>query len=128
MTKNFRDGYNLFAVNGILFNHESPRRGANFVTRKIALGVAGIALGMASNIELGNLDSRRDWGHARDYMRGVHLMMQQPVPADYVLASGEARSVREFAEEAFRVINIELRCDFWTIMALLVCGLNADGS
>jgi GDPmannose 4,6-dehydratase len=99
----------MYAVNGILFNHESPRRGTSFVTRKITLGVAAIYLGLESHLELGNLDCRRDWGHARDYMMGVHSMMQQPESGDYVLATGESHSVREFAQRAFRSVGIDLR-------------------
>lgn len=88
----------MFACNGILFNHESPRRGENFVTRKVTRGVAKITLGQLSVLELGNLDARRDWGHARDFVRAMWLMLQLPEPDDFVIATGETRSVREFVE------------------------------
>ncbi|KAK3326827.1 GDP-mannose 4, 6-dehydratase-like protein [Apodospora peruviana] len=109
-TVNFRD-QGVFAVNGILFNHESPRRGMDFVTRKISRAVALIHHGDAMELTLGNLDSFRDWGHARDYVRGMWLMMQQDEPSDYVLATGETHSVRIFCEEAFRIIGVCLEWD-----------------
>uniref|UniRef100_A0A8D3B6H8 GDP-mannose 4,6 dehydratase n=1 Tax=Scophthalmus maximus TaxID=52904 RepID=A0A8D3B6H8_SCOMX len=99
---NFREAYNMFAVNGILFNHESPRRGSNFVTRKITRSVAKIHLGQLETFYLGNLDSKRDWGHARDYVEAMWLMLQQDVPEDFVISTGEVHSVREFVEEAFK--------------------------
>ncbi|XP_066578789.1 GDP-mannose 4,6 dehydratase isoform X1 [Amia ocellicauda] len=102
---NFREAYNLFAVNGILFNHESPRRGANFVTRKISRSVAKIHLGQLDCFDLGNLDSKRDWGHAKDYVEAMWLMLQQEEPEDFVIATGEVHSVREFVEKAFKYIN-----------------------
>ena len=106
---NYRESYpGLYAVNGILFNHESPRRGETFVTRKITRGVAMIFLGELECIELGNLDSKRDWGHARDYVEVMWIMMQQDVPDDFVIATGEAHSVREFVELAFKHINREI--------------------
>lgn len=106
---NYRESYpSLFAVNGILFNHESPRRGETFVTRKITRGVAKILLGELECIELGNLDSKRDWGHARDYVEAMWIMMQQEVPDDFVIASGETHSVREFVELAFKHIDQEI--------------------
>ncbi|KAK0725125.1 hypothetical protein B0H67DRAFT_569628 [Lasiosphaeris hirsuta] len=104
-TVNFREAYGITASNGILFNHESPRRGTTFVTRKITSQVALIACGLSEEFELGNLNAVRDWGHARDYMRGAHLMLQQPKGGDYVLATGQAYSVRQFVEIAFRVIG-----------------------
>jgi len=100
-TVNYRESYDMYACNGILFNHESPRRGENFVTRKITKGVADIVHGRASELRLGNLDAKRDWGFAGDYVQGMWLMLQQDVPDDYVLATGEAHSVREFCEIAF---------------------------
>lgn len=95
----------MFACNGILFNHESPRRGENFVTRKITRSVAKISLGQLEYFELGNLDSKRDWGHARDYVEAMWLMLQRDTPTDYVIATGETHSVREFVEAAFAVIG-----------------------
>jgi GDPmannose 4,6-dehydratase len=105
IVKNYREAYNVFATNGILFNHESPRRGSTFVTRKITKGVAKIANGEIEPIVLGNLDAKRDWGHAKDYVYGMWLMLQQNIPDDYVLSSGETHSVREFIELAFNCIN-----------------------
>nr|XP_033719649.1 GDP-mannose 4,6 dehydratase isoform X2 [Tursiops truncatus] len=98
---NFREAYNLFAVNGILFNHESPRRGANFVTRKISRSVAKIYLGQLECFSLGNLDAKRDWGHAKDYVEAMWLMLQNDEPEDFVIATGEVHSVREFVEKSF---------------------------
>lgn len=100
-TVNYRESYGMHASNGILFNHESPRRGENFVTRKITRGVADIVHGKANELRLGNLDAKRDWGFAGDYVEGMWLMLQQDTPDDYVLATGEAHSVREFCEIAF---------------------------
>ncbi|MCF8063226.1 MAG: GDP-mannose 4,6-dehydratase [Deltaproteobacteria bacterium] len=105
---NYREAYGMFACNGILFNHESPVRGETFVTRKITRAVARMKLGLQSKLYLGNLNARRDWGHARDYVRSMYLMLQQDRPDDYVVATGEAHSVREFAECAFREIGVEL--------------------
>jgi GDPmannose 4,6-dehydratase len=105
MTVNYRDAYGIHASNGILFNHESPIRGETFVTRKITRGVAAITHGLQHRLFLGNLDARRDWGHARDYVTGMWLMLQQPDPDDYVLATGEAHSVREVVELAFARVN-----------------------
>ncbi|XP_063239695.1 GDP-mannose 4,6 dehydratase [Bacillus rossius redtenbacheri] len=102
---NYREAYNMFACNGILFNHESPRRGENFVTRKITRSVAKIVLGQMDCLELGNLDSKRDWGHASDYVEAMWLMLQQPAPEDFVIATGETHSVREFVEAAFRHVG-----------------------
>ena len=105
ITVNYREAYGMHASNGILFNHESPIRGETFVTRKITRGVAAIAHGLQSQLFLGNLDATRDWGHARDYVEGMWLMLQQDEPDDYVLATGEAHSVREFVEIAFAHIG-----------------------
>jgi GDPmannose 4,6-dehydratase len=98
---NYREAYGMFACNGILFNHESPRRGENFVTRKISRGVAAIKLGQRDTLALGNLEAKRDWGHAKDYVVAMWAMLQQPTPDDYVIATGETHSVREFCEIAF---------------------------
>lgn len=108
---NYREAYNLHASNGILFNHESPRRGENFVTRKITIGAAAIKAGLKECISLGNLDSRRDWGYAPDYVRAMWLMLQQEKPDDYVIATGEMHTVREFIEKAFGALemNVEWR-------------------
>lgn len=102
MTNLYRDAYGLFAVNGILFNHESPRRGETFVTRKITRGIARIKAGLDKKLYLGNLDARRDWGYAPEYMEAAWLMMQQPKPDDYVIGTGETHSVKEFVELAFK--------------------------
>lgn len=107
LTRNYREAYGMFCAGGILFNHEGPRRGHEFVTRKISSTVARIKLGLASELRLGNLDARRDWGHAKDYTRAMHLMMQHPEPDDYVVASGEAHSVREFCERAFAEVGLD---------------------
>src|SRR5271166_5152890 len=105
ITVNYREAYNIHASNGILFNHEGPTRGETFVTRKISRAVAAIELGLQDKLFLGNLSARRDWGHARDYVEGMWLMLQQPEPDDYVLATGEEHSVREFVEKAFGCIG-----------------------
>ena len=107
LTRNYREAYGMFCVNGILFNHEGPRRGFEFVTRKITSTAARIKLGLASELHLGNLDARRDWGHAADYVRAMHLMLQQPAPDDYVVATGETHSVREFCELAFSELGLD---------------------
>jgi GDPmannose 4,6-dehydratase len=107
ITVNYRESYNLFACSGILFNHESPRRGLEFVTRKITHGVAKIKLGLATNLRLGNLEAKRDWGFAGDYVRAMWLMLQQDQPDDYVIATGETHSVREFCELAFDHIGLK---------------------
>ncbi len=107
-TVNYREAYGLFACNGILFNHESPRRGETFVTRKITRAAARIALGLQDRVFLGNLDSLRDWGHARDYVMAQWLILQQEEPDDYVIATGEQHSVREFCERAFDSIGVRL--------------------
>lgn len=108
ITVNYREAYNMFACNGILFNHESPIRGETFVTRKITRAVARIKLGLQEKIYLGNLDSKRDWGFASDYVRAMWMMLQQDLPEDYVIATGETHSVREFVEKAFHEIGIEI--------------------
>ena len=108
IVKNYREAYDMFALNGILFNHESPRRGENFVTRKISLGVANILAKRQEKISLGNLDAKRDWGFAGDYVKGMYLMLQQDKPKDYVLASKETHTVRAFATLAFRAAGIEI--------------------
>jgi GDPmannose 4,6-dehydratase len=105
---NYREAYGLHASNGILFNHESPIRGETFVPRKVTRAVAAIQLGLQQTLYLGNLDAQRDWGHARDYVRGMWLMLQQDEPDDYVLATGESHTVRELVELAFRQIGVEL--------------------
>ena len=105
ITVNYRLAYNIFACNGILFNHESPIRGETFVTRKITRGVAAIKLGLQEKLYMGNLDAKRDWGHAKDYVEGMWLMLQQNQPDDYVLATGEAHTVRDFIENAFLEIG-----------------------
>lgn len=107
LTRNYREAYNLFACNGILFNHESPRRGYEFVTRKITSGVARILAGKADELRLGNLDARRDWGHAREYVEAMWLMLQQQSPEDYVVATGETHSVREFVAAAFECVGLD---------------------
>ncbi|OQX21226.1 MAG: GDP-mannose 4,6-dehydratase [Candidatus Altiarchaeales archaeon A3] len=107
MTKIYREGYNLFACNGILFNHESPLRGLEFVTRKISNGVAKIALGIEKDLTLGNLDVKRDWGYASDYVESMWLMLQQDKPDDYVIATNEAHSVKELVELAFEVVGLD---------------------
>lgn len=109
ITVNYREAYGMYACNGILFNHESPRRGENFVTRKITLAAAGIAAGRQEKLSLGNLNAKRDWGFAGDYVRGMWLMLQQEKPDDYVLATGETHTVREFTEEVFRNLGVTLR-------------------
>lgn len=105
-TKHYREAYGMFNCNGILFNHESPRRGDNFVTRKIALAVAKIKLGLQNKLKLGNLDAKRDWGYAPEYVEAMWLMMQQETPDDYVIATGESHSVREFVEESFQYAGL----------------------
>ena len=109
ITKNYRESYGMFAVNGILFNHESERRGENFVTRKITLAAARITAGQQDKLYLGNLDALRDWGYARDYVECMWLMLQHEQPEDFVIATGEQHSVREFTERAFAHVGIELR-------------------
>ena len=108
ITVNFREAYDLYACNGILFNHESPRRGETFVTKKITRAVARIAQGRQDKLSLGNLDAKRDWGYAKDYVEAMWLMLQQEKPDDFVIATGETHTVREFTELAFRHIGVEL--------------------
>lgn len=109
ITKNYRENYNMFAVSGILFNHEGERRGPEFVTRKISLAVARIKLGKQDVLELGNLDAKRDWGYAGDYVEGMWRMLQQDTPDDYVLATGETHSIREFCELSFKEVGTTIR-------------------
>lgn len=109
LTRNYREAYGLFCVSGILFNHESPRRGFEFVTRKTTSTVARIKLGQATELRIGNLDAKRDWGHAKDYVRAMHSMLQQPAPDDFVIASGETHSVRELCELAFSEVDLDYR-------------------
>ncbi len=108
ITKNYREAYNMYACNGILFNHESPLRGETFVTRKITRAAAKISLGLQDKLFLGNLDAKRDWGHAKDYVKGMWLMLQQDVAEDYVLATGETHSIRSFVQKAFAEVNIDI--------------------
>ena len=109
LTRNYREGYGMFALSGLLFNHESPRRGAEFVTRKISSGAAKVKLGLENEIRLGNLDAKRDWGHAKDYVRAMWLMLQQDVPEDYVIATGNSHTVEEFIEKAFKYVGLDYR-------------------
>jgi GDPmannose 4,6-dehydratase len=107
LAMNYREAYGMFCCSGILFNHEGPRRGSEFVTRKITKGVARIKLGLTNELRLGNLDAQRDWGHSADYVRAMHLMLQQPTPDDYVVATGETHSVREFCQIAFSEVGLD---------------------
>jgi GDPmannose 4,6-dehydratase len=109
LTRNFRETHGMFCSSGILFNHEGPRRGREFVTRKISIAVARIKLGLATELRLGNVESRRDWGHAADYVEGMYAMLQQPEPDDYVIATGETHSVKEFCEMAFACVGLDYR-------------------
>lgn len=111
ITKNYRESYNIFACNGILFNHESPRRGSTFVTKKITEALVKIKFGLQDKLYLGNLDAKRDWGYAKDYVEGMWLMLQAKKPDDYVLATGETYKVREFVEESAKVLGMKLK---WT--------------
>ena len=124
ITKNYRESYGMYAVNGILFNHESERRGENFVTRKITLAAARIKAGKQDKLYLGNLNALRDWGYARDYVECMWLIMQQPEPDDYVIATGQQHSVREFTELAFRHVGLPLR---WEGEGLNEKGIGPDG-
>lgn len=108
ITKSYRTGYNLFAANGILFNHESERRGVNFVTRKITRAACRIKLGLQKNIRLGNLDAKRDWGHSKDYMRAIYMILQHDTPDDWVVSTGETHTVREFLDEVFAYLGLSL--------------------
>ncbi len=123
ITINYREAYNIFAVSGILFNHESPRRGETFVTRKVTRAVCRIKLGLQDKIQLGNLDAKRDWGHARDYVEAMYLMMQQDRPQDFVIASGKQYSVREFCEVAFKEIDVTIE---WQGKGVNEKGINKD--
>ncbi len=107
MTRNYREAYGIFTVSGILFNHESPRRGYEFVTKKITSHAAMIKLGLVEKLKLGNLEAKRDWGHAKDYVKAMWLMLQKDKPEDYVIATGEAHSVREFAQIAFESVGLD---------------------
>ena len=107
ITVNYRESYGLFACSGILFNHESSRRGADFVTRKLSLAAARVKLGKQSEVAMGNLESKRDWGYAPDYVRAMHMMLQQPDADDFVIGTGEAHSAREFAELAFKAVGLK---------------------
>ncbi len=108
ITKNYRESYNIYTCNGVLFNHESPRRGETFVTRKITRGLARIKLGLDDKLYLGNLDAKRDWGYAKDYVEAMWLMLQQPEPDDYIIATGETHTVREFVEEAAKHLGFQI--------------------
>lgn len=109
MTVNYRESYDMFACSGILFNHESPRRGLEFVTKKVTYGAAKIKLGLADSLCLGNLDAKRDWGYAEDYIEAMWLMLQQNTPEDYVISTGEAHSVKEWVETSFRCLDLDWR-------------------
>lgn len=109
IVRNYRNAYNLHASNGILFNHESPRRGSNFVTNKVVKTAVRIKLGLENKLVLGNLDSYRDWGHSKDYVRAMHLILQQDIPGDWVVATGETRSVREMCEYVFGKLGLDYR-------------------
>jgi GDPmannose 4,6-dehydratase len=111
ITKHYRESYKIFACNGILFNHESPRRGETFVTRKITIGLAKIVLGIEKKLELGNLESLRDWGHAKDYVEGMWMILNHHTPDDWVLATGHAISVREFVEIVFNELDLKIKWD-----------------
>jgi GDPmannose 4,6-dehydratase len=108
IVKNYREAYNIFACNGILFNHESPRRGQTFVTRKITMALCNIKLGNQEKLYLGNMDSKRDWGYAKEYVESMWMILQQEKPDDYVVATGETHTVREFVEEACKVLGMEI--------------------
>ena len=109
IVRNYRNAYNLFASNGILFNHESPRRGSNFVTNKVVKAAVEIKLGLINELELGNLDAYRDWGHSKDYVRAMHLILQQPEPSDYVVATGVTHSVREMCDYVFTKLGLDYK-------------------
>ena len=123
ITKNYRESYGLYACSGILFNHESERRGKEFVTRKITDAVARIKQGVQEYLELGNIDSKRDWGHSKDYVRAMWLMLQQEMPDDYVIATNETRTVREFVETAFAHVGIQVK---WQGEGVDEVGINAE--
>lgn len=123
ITKNYRESYNMYACSGILFNHESERRGKEFVTRKITDAVAKIYLGKQEYLELGNLDSKRDWGHSKDYVYAMYLMLQQDTPDDYVIATNETRTVREFVEKSFAKVGIKIK---WQGSGVDEVGINEE--
>lgn len=123
MCVNYREAYNMHVSNGILFNHESPLRGETFVTRKITLGIARLLTGDDTPIRLGNLDAKRDWGHARDFVKAMWLVLQQDAPDDYVIATGKTRTIREFIEAAFRVVNIPIA---WSGSGVDEVGIRGD--
>ncbi|WP_368270049.1 GDP-mannose 4,6-dehydratase [Enterocloster clostridioformis] len=123
ITKNYRESYDMFACSGILFNHESERRGKEFVTRKITDAVARIKLGVKDYVELGNMDAKRDWGHSKDYVKAMWLMLQQETPDDFVIATNETRTVREFVETAFKVAGISIR---WEGNGVNEIGINEE--
>ena len=123
ITKNYRESYGMFACSGILFNHESERRGKEFVTRKITDAVARIKLGVKDYLELGNMDAKRDWGHSKDYVKAMWLMLQQDTPDDFVIATNETRTVREFVETAFKVAGIQIR---WEGEGISEVGINEE--
>ena len=108
LPKNYREAYGIFAVNGILFNHESERRGETFVSRKISLAAVRISKGIQKKLYLGNLDAKRDWGYAKDYVKCMWLMLQQENPEDFVIATGEQHSVRDFVEKAFKLVSVDI--------------------
>lgn len=132
LVRNYREAYGLFAVNGILYNHESPRRGFEFVTRKISSHAAKIKLGLAKELRLGNLDARRDWGHAKDYVKAMWMLLQADFPEDYVVGTGEGHSVREFAATAFDALGLDFRefvvTDQMYYRQREICDLVADPS
>ena len=109
IVKNYRNAYKLHASNGILFNHESPRRGSNFVTNKVVKAAVRIKLGLQNELELGNLDAYRDWGHSKDYIKAMHLILQQPEAGDWVVATGETRSVRDMCDYVFSQLNLDYK-------------------
>lgn len=125
ITINYRESYNIFACSGLLFNHESPRRGLEFATRKISYGAAKIKLGLANELRMGNLEARRDWGYAGDYVRAMWLMLQQEKPDDYVVATGEAHSVKDFLEEAFGYLALDYR-DYVVVDPLFIRPAEVD--
>lgn len=123
LVKNYREGYGMYACNGILFNHESPRRGANFVTAKIINGIKDIMSGKLDSLHLGNIHSMRDWGHSKDYVYGMWLMLQQSEPDDYVLATGKTITVKEFIERSFKLVNVDI---VWEGSGLDEVGINKN--
>lgn len=121
--KNYRESYNMFACNGILFNHEGERRGVNFVTRKITMGLSKIKLGLQDYLELGNLDAKRDWGHAKEFVEAMWLMLQQGKPEDFIIATGETHTIREFIEESCKELNMKIE---WQGKGINEVGINRD--